>query len=356
MSERADLRVQYLRRLTDRVGIMRRADQGEPDHFFGYDTLDNALALRLAIRLYEAGAHDDASAWAGCYMQFLFQAMREGSRFAAHREALGHWSQDTVSPVELAQIARALAGASAGDVSGLASGRARALWDRVRSSIHDLRCPRSAAHWLLAIGECPPADQRALEDAASRLAARLIEQCYYAMRDTTWEWFDARCMPGDACMPHALWTAYRVLGDERCARVAASTTEFLIDELFEDGLFLPVGSRGSWSKNCERPVFDQWPTDVAATTELLRTAHEITGDARYAQYAGYAHAWFTGNNVKGISMLDDTTGGVYDALTAVGHAEGQGAAATVSYLLSAIAMRETRRRQPVEIATVVRLA
>ena len=43
MPEHAHLRVRHLRRLTDRVGLLRHAEFGEPDSFSGYDTLDNAL-------------------------------------------------------------------------------------------------------------------------------------------------------------------------------------------------------------------------------------------------------------------------------------------------------------------------
>jgi hypothetical protein len=353
MSERAHFRVQHLRRLTDRVGLLRRAEFGEPDSFSGYDTLDNGLALRLATRLFALGMHDDATAWASTYLQFLFQAFRSGTGFCAHRGPLGTWPDQMLSVAELAQVARGLAAASHSELPGVARGRADTLWNNVVPDLSGIRCPRAAAHWLLAISERPPAEQRKLEDAAARLANWLIEDCYYALRTSDWEWFDERWLPGDACLPHALWAAHTILGDQRYARVAANTTAFLIGQLFEDGLTLPVGTRGGWPRHRSKMIFDQLPSDVAATVELLAYAYDATGSAEYAEYANYAYAWFTGNNIKGLSMLDDTTGGAYDSLTAAGHAPGQGATAIVSFLLSATAIPTMGSPRVVDMGTVI---
>jgi len=353
MLTRTPFSVRYLRRLTDRVGLLRRAEFGEPDCFGGYDTIDNALALRLCTRLFAQGMQDDAAAWASIYLRFLFQAFRRGAGFCAGREPLGDWPDTMLTLAQLGQAARALAAVSNSELPGVIRDRAQTLWNAVTPDFAKIRCPRAAAHWLLAIGELPPGEQRKGEGAAARLANWLVEDCHHALRTSDWEWFDERWLPGDACLPHGLWAAYGMLGEQRCARVAAATTEFLIQQLFEDGLHVPVGTRGGWSRHCSKGVFDQLPSDVAATAEMLSYAYDVTGSCRYAEYADYARAWFTGNNVKGLCMLDETTGGVYDALTPAGHARGQGAMATVSYLLSATAARAPQATSVVDLGTIV---
>lgn len=356
MSERAHLRIRHLRRLTDRTGLLRGGPLGEPDHFAGYDTLDNGLGLRLAARLFQHGVHDDASAWASIYLQFLVQAFRGNAALSVHREPLGTWSQDVLAPHELAQIARAVAVASASGLPSAATSRADALWRNLLPDLTTIRCPRAAAHWLIAIAERPPSEQRRLESIADRLASWMVEECYYALRTSDWEWFDERWLPGDPCLPHGLWAAYSVLGEQRYARVAETTTCFLVENLFEDGLLVPVGTRGGWPRHCGKVVFDQIPADVAATVELLACACDASGREDFADHARLAHAWFTGSNVKGITMLDDTTEGVYDALTATGHATGQGARAVASFLLSAVAMRDTHvARRPVDAGAMARV-
>lgn len=358
MPERAHLRVRHLRRLTDRIGLLScGGDWGEPDAFSGYDTRDNAQGLRLAAYLNEAGIADDADAWAATYLQFMFQSLRSGQGFRAHREAMGTWTDEVVEPKELASVVWALAVASNSELPGVTRDRANALWNIALPFLATVRCPRTAARWLIAIAARPPAEQRKLEAQADRLARRLVENAYYPLRSSEWEWFDQWFLPGDACLPHGLWAAYSILGEQRYARVAAVTTDFLIEHLFEDGLFVPVGSRGTWPRHGSKAVFDQYPDDVAATVELLGYAHDVAGERAYTQYAEYAHAWFTGNNVKGISMVDDTTEGVFDALTLKGHTRGQSARAIVSFLLSAATLRRTHAAHaPVmDLGTVVSL-
>lgn len=353
MPERAHLRLQHLRHLTDRNGLLAHASFGEPDRFGGYRAIDNGRALRLTASLHDLGLHDDAAHWADIYVRCLFQGFRMGRGFSARREAIGGWSDELVGMAEWGEIARGLAAVANSELPRLVRDRAEALWSRGLPDLMAIRCPRAAAAWLLAIAEARPQEQRRLEAVIAHLADWMIEECYERARAPGWEWFDERWLAGDACLPHALWAAYAILGEPRYARVASETTAFLIRRLFEDGLFLPVGTPGGWHAGGTRNLFDQLPTDVAATTELLACAHDVGGQPQYAEYARYAHAWFTGNNVKGLRMLDDTTGGVYDHLSQAGHAPGQGAASLVSFLLSAVSVRRLREPRIVDLGTVV---
>jgi uncharacterized protein YyaL (SSP411 family) len=358
MPERAHLRTQHLRRLTDRIGLLHRAGPGgEPDRFAGYDTVENARALHLTTQLHAMGLRDDAAHWAQTYLQFLFQAFRDGRGFCAQRAASGNWSDDTVSPRGYAEIAAALAAAAASTLPGILARRADTLLANARPDLHPVRCPRAAAAWLIAFAHHTPAEQRKHEEAANKLARSLVEDRYYPLRSADWEWFDEWCLPCDALLPHGLWAAYTILGEERYARVARATTRFLIENLFEDGLLLPVGTDGGWPRHGSRAMFDQDPRDVTALAQLLATAADTDGDAEAAEYARFALAWFTGNNVKGLRMLDDTTGGVYDALTRVGHADTQSAAAILSYLAAVGALRNVQSPASpiVDMGTVVAL-
>ncbi len=354
MPERAHLRMRHLRRLTDRVGVLSRGEYDGPDRFAGYDTVDNGLALRLATRLFGLGVHDDASAWASIYLQFLLQAYRSREGFSAHREALGTWSPNVLPPRDLAEVARGLAVASNSDLPAIARGRADTLWNNTLPDFSAIRCPRAAATWLIAIGERPPAEQRKIEDVADRLATWIVEDCYYAVRAGDWEWFDDRVLSGDACVPHGLWAAHAILGEQRYARVAAVMTGFWMEHLFDEDRFMPVGTRNGWPRHGNKAVFDQLPLDIMRTVELLACAYDITGSGEYAERAACAHRWFTGNNVGNVCMLDDTTDGVYDVLTAEGHGPGQGATALVSFLLSAVAVRSVHSTRVAHAKTVLR--
>jgi glycosyltransferase involved in cell wall biosynthesis len=74
-----DLRWAHLRRMTDEIGVLHHATECVPDWRHGYRTVDNALALRLAV-LLEAGG--DASATVGDQIStcaaFLQHAVQPG--------------------------------------------------------------------------------------------------------------------------------------------------------------------------------------------------------------------------------------------------------------------------------------
>ena len=58
------------------------------------------------------------------------------------------------------------------------------------------------------------------------------------------------------------------------------------------------------------------------------------GGVLYGQYAEMAVRWFAGHNLSGASLIDASSGGCCDALTASGPHSNQGAAAVIAYLLA----------------------
>jgi hypothetical protein len=125
-----------------------------------------------------------------------------------------------------------------------------------------------------------------------------------------------------------------MLGDKRVAGIAESTTQFIIEHLFEDDVFAPVGSGGAWHHHTSKPMFDQLPTESCSAVELFETAHQATSSLEYNRLARQTAAWFTGRNLHGESLIDAHTGGCYNSLKAGGIDRDQGAAATIAYLLS----------------------
>jgi hypothetical protein len=141
-----------------------------------------------------------------------------------------------------------------------------------------------------------------------------------------------------ANIPAALWHAYTMLGERRYAGVAEVTTSFIIDHLFEGETLVPVGNRGGWSRNTSKALFDQLPCEVCSVVEMLCIAEHSSGNYVYRGYANNASRWFTGENIQDELMIDDQEYGCYDALTVTGPDHNQGAAATISYLLTLAAL------------------
>lgn len=344
----------HLRRMTDPRGLIRNANGDCPDRFSGYSTLDNADALRLcAMMSHDRQCFETVNILAKTFFGYLSRGWRADGGVHCFCDATGEWSEEGDDSLVQSRVGRALGAVS---VSELPNTIKLAAGDWWRMMIDDLSGaawqPTAAANWLIGIGQLDTVDQRRDLDRVKRLSNWLIEDCYYPIRTSEWEWFELQWSPMAAVLPTGLWFAYEMLGEKRQRQVAETTTNFVIENLFQEGLLMPVGTHGGWARHGNKATYDQSPREVLSVVELLCKAYEVTGQAHYAQHAEYAAAWFTGNNCRDVTLINAQTGACHNALTANGLCGNQGSAATLSYLLTqAILQRaETEKSQTTEVA------
>ncbi len=338
MTDLTPLRLEHLSRLTDAQGLMRSAEGDCPDRFSGYDAIDNADALRLCATASDTVDADTLRGLAQRYYAFLVRARSEDGRIRHHCDAKGTWSDRAEDGLVQARLARALAAVIASELPVQLRLAASPWWSELIGQADQARTPCVAAHWLMAIASLPAAHPGRGLDRCALLARWLIEDSYYPIRCSEWEWFESSWSRQAACIPMSLWMAHEVLGEERLATVAQAATRFVIEHLFEDGLFLPVGTQGNWHRNASKPIFDQLPAETCSVVELLCTAEQVSGSLQYGRYADYAHRWFTGNNIRGISLIDPASGGCGNAIRTDRIDRNQGAAAIVACLQSQAAL------------------
>ncbi|MER3462307.1 MAG: hypothetical protein C4342_04755, partial [Armatimonadota bacterium] len=73
-----------------------------------------------------------------------------------------------------------------------------------------------------------------------------------------------------------------------------------------------------------------------------KRAFELTDDEKWRERMEVAYEWFLGRNDLGISLVDASTGGCRDGLTAIGVNENMGAESTLSWLLASLDVAEVR--------------
>lgn len=346
MTRQIPPRLDHLRRLTDGRGLIHSAPGGFPDRFGGYDTIDNADALRLCA----IGSNSlDASVFqslAEIYFRYLTRARTEGGCVHHHGDARGRWTADGDDMLVQSRLARALAQVIVSELSIKTRLAAADWWRELTEQNQAIYSPRAAANWLIAFETLNAADPGRNPHRAASLANWLVEDLHHVVRSSRWDWFETHWSPEAACIPHGLWCASAMLGEDRFARVARVTTQFVIEGLFENERFLPVGDQGGWSPTTERAPFDQSPAEACSTVELLFAAQRATGSEVYGRYARLAARWFDGNNLGGVEMVDPETGGCFDALTAEGPSPDQSATAAVAHLLTHAALARANATQP----------
>ncbi len=349
MKQIAAPRFDHLRRLTDSQGLLRVARGDIPDRFSGYDTIDNAVALRLCAVGSETVDSDLSHLLARTYFGFLSRGRRYDSGVRHHCDSVGGWTNSGDDAQVQSFVARAL---SAVIVSELpinlrlsAADWWRMLLDEHAPHAYD---PISAANWLIAIGHLRAADPGRDPERVESLAHALLDDFYYPTRQSDWEWHESEWTQLSASVPTGLWHAYNVLGERRIFRVAQAMTQFVVDNLFTGDMLNPVGSMGGWQRGGAKSQYNQLPAEAWSIVELLCTAEKISGNSGYGEYAEVAARWFDGANCRKQVMIEASSGGCYDALTPNGVDRNQGASASLAYLLThaALASRPLHLTEP----------
>lgn len=332
-------RFDHLRRLTDSQGLLRSARGSCPDRFGGYDTIDNAEALRLCAIGSQTVEAEVVELLAKTYYGFLSRGRRYDSGVHHYYEAGIGWNDRGDDALVQSFVARALAAVIVSDLPITIRLSAADWWRMLLEECADrAHGPLARANWLIALGALRAADPGRDVERAERLADSLLTDFYYPNRASGWEWYEPHWSPLGALVPTAMWHGHRLLGERRLARVAQAMTQFLIENLFAGQLLVPIGFPGGWSRRSVRVAYDQAPAEVRTIVELLCVAEWVSGNRAFGDRAEQAANWFAGNNTRGAAMIDPASGGCYDLLTAQGPTENQGAAAILSCLLAQAAL------------------
>lgn len=324
----------HLRRMTDPRGLMHAAIDDCPNRSRGYESIDQADALRLCAMGSDTVLGDTLGPLAGTYLDYLNRARTGSGRIHHACDAGGVWMDDRDDAMVQARLARALAAVIVSELPIRLRLQAAAWWTQLLACADSPQSPSSAGHWLIALGTLRLADPGRDVDRAIKLASYLVEDCYYACRTTGWEWFEPQWTQGAACIPAGLWLAYRMTDERRLGNVARMTTGFVLEHMFENGVCVPVGTVGGWYRDRSKGRFDQKPGEAASLVELFHIADTVSDAGNYDAPAAQAGAWFAGCNISQTPLVNERTGACSDALRPTGADRNFGATATVAYLLS----------------------
>jgi hypothetical protein len=138
----------------------------------------------------------------------------------------------------------------------------------------------------------------------------------------------------------------------RPGRTAA--LEWLLHIQTKDGLLVPIGNRGWYQRGGAQATFDQQPIEADAMVAACCEAYGHTADSRWLMGMATSFAWFTGQNVSGLSLCDPETGGCRDGIGPDGLNQNQGAESTLAWLCASLSFSDLapvqRRPQTFELS------
>jgi hypothetical protein len=218
---------------------------------------------------------------------------------------------------------------------------AKEIFDRGLPHSYNFTSPRAKASTVLGLhhyNETFPEDQNAVK-SIKIFAGSLVDQ-YRVEADGDWRWFESFLTYANPRLPQGLLAAYKITQEPSYLQVALSSLDFLIEEQMIDDMFVPVGSKGWYSKNGEKTLYDQQPIEASCMVEALTKAFNITRDKKYRRTAKLVFKWYHGRNTKKVDIYRKETNTCFDGITSKGLNKNTGAESTISYYLAYLTLKE----------------
>lgn len=342
------LNMSHLLSMTDDTGMLQHAIFSLPNNLEGYTTDDNARALVVTSLLNKLPPYQNReyAALSHRYLAFLWFAFHESTgRFRNFLSYNRKWQEDVGSEDSHGRALWALGTVLGHSEDAGLRGAAGRLFEAAVPATLRFSSPRAWAFSILGMQaylDWFPGD-RAIQNARNLLANRLLN-IYERSHSKTWHWFEKSLSYSNARLSQALLIAGWKSANKRMTEAGFESLQWLmtVQHYREDDLFVPVGSRGFFSQNCERARFDQQPVEACATISACLQAFRLTRENHWLDEAWCAFRWYLGENDLQVPLYDGTTGGCRDGLHPDRVNENQGAESTLSFLMSWLEMQSTQ--------------
>lgn len=331
MQKSPEKQIDYLIKITDKIGIFEHTKRDQPDFAEGYCVDDNARALQVYAKFGKEfpQLNESSKIW----FSFVKSAIRNNK--LGNDLEKGRWMESTEPKGE--HYGRALWALGELIKSGLdKSEDAKLIFDEIYSTFETKKSPfpRVMAQIILALQNYHIEDMEVWADQ--------LNSYYLQNKSNDWKWFDDVISYDVGRVPLALMTASDILTDKKYLVNALEMLNFLTGLIFDDKLdcFVFPGNNGWFTKSGERNIYSQQPIEAGSITEAFSKAYKITSDKKYLELARLAFDWYGGKNIVGKSLINNETGGIYDGFDSTAVNLNQGAESVLAYLLAFDAVRK----------------
>ncbi|MFH1327182.1 MAG: glycosyltransferase [archaeon] len=336
------IKLEHLKRLTDRFACLQFAKGSTPDKKSGYTLDDNARALIIAVMQNTLQDSPLSFSLAKTYLKFLETAQTEEGNFLNiflnKNKKIENHSEDAFG-----RAIWALGYTVHKCKDKKLVEKAEDIYDKAFPNIQKLESLRSKSFTIIGLYHHYQKFGRKRDlDAIKNLANSLVESYEHHSSDE-WQWFEKNLTYANAKLPESLFLVYKVTNNEKYLEIAEKTLHFLSDIVFIDDELHPIGQNGWFNKNGKRAFFDQQPIDAFSMVSSYLAAFLATEDKHYHEKAVLAFNWFLGKNHLKQMLYDEGTGGCFDGLGKHALNLNQGAESTIAYLLSRLMLEELKK-------------
>jgi hypothetical protein len=337
------IKLDFVRALTDDLGILQHSKYSTPNKIEGYTTDDNARALIACTNYFMLFNDTSLTKLINTYVGLLFYMQRTDGKMRnflsydrklideiGSEDCMGRtlWACGYCLDSKLPEPTKLLI---------------KDIFDKVFKWTSHFTSPRAKAYSITGLFHYQKACPEDLNVKLNiiNLADQLTSQFELESSDG-WSWFESSLTYSNARLPHSLFLAYEATGENRYLEVASKSFKFLMNIQTINKVFVPIGNRGWFKRGSNRAIYDQQPVEACCTTEAAIAAFRNTNEQAYLQAAYDAFEWFLGRNLKGLTLYDPENGSCCDGITPQGLNQNKGAEATLSYLQARLNLEEIK--------------
>lgn len=345
------VKLDHLKKMTTEVGIIQFSKINNPDIESGYTLDDNARAMIAICQHYRLTGDATDLKYLKIYFNFIFCCFRPDGKFLNYvNENYEFTDQNNEVNLEDA-CGRALW--SLGYLLSMSSllpsdykcieDKAIFIFEESLEGLEETKSPRAMAFMIKGLfyysqnRHC-----KGVDTSIIKLADRLTNMFKHETNDE-WHWFECSLTYGNSVLSEAVLMAYILTGNEDYGKVAKSSFDFLISQIFVNNS-VRVISNQTWlhKKETLNTSFrgGEQPIELAYTVLALSLFHKIFPGEGYDKKMRQAFDWFLGDNHLNQIIYNPCTGGSYDGLEKHTVNLNQGAESTISYLLARMAFED----------------
>jgi len=331
------LKTDQIFRMTDDTGILQHSIYGVPNLSEGYTSDDNARALIMAVKLYVHHHEKSVEKLMSKYLAFLFYAQNPDGKFknfmGYNREFLEtEGSEDCFGRCMWALCYTFSSSITPRYIKNLA-------WELIEKAMPNclnLSFSRAKAYVIIGLKYL---NQEKTNAIIIRLADTLSDH-YEHYNNGDWHWFEDSLTYCNATLPWAMLSAHSVTKIVRYKEIGLESLKFLETKTFSKGYFKPIGCKGWLVKGNTPAEFDEQSVEACETMLAFLEAYSVSGNRAFFDRAKVCFSWYTGKNSKGLSLIDNETGGCCDAITSDGLNLNQGAESIVSFWIAYLEVKK----------------
>lgn len=333
------IKLDFIRRLTDRFGILRSSHKGEPDIRMGYTSNDNAFALFVLCMHFKITGDINDLLLIRKYLKFLYHCYQPNGYIVKYLDhdrkvsppnfnedleetqaktiwALGYVvSMKGLLPSEMIEIAELLLQSIIPEAKKL-------------KSAYCIAFALKGLYYHYSVWETP-------ENLATikNLTNKLVEM-YWNKSGNNWNWFEEKFTSSSSVIPGALLNTWLLTGEKVYKDIAIESFEYYSSKIYKNNR-IEACSSDDWQADTQYCGFPgEYPCDIAFNVITLSKFYLVCKEKKYFQRMEGAFNWFLGNNRLKLMVYNPATGSCFDGLEEQSLNLGQSANSILCYTLS----------------------